>query len=92
MLTGEKFLPTLGQFAQGNMGIIQQGLQQLFSWMQNAGPQGGLGIFNDLENIFQERLPTSIHAVRWPLSASRTRSEPSAPPPRAITRGRAEFE
>lgn len=63
MLVGEKFLPTIGRFAAQNMAIIQKGLQPLFAWMQNAGPQGGLGIFTDLERIFQGTLPTAVHAL-----------------------------
>jgi hypothetical protein len=63
MLVGEKFLPTIGKFAAENTKIIQKGLQPLFSWLQQAGPQGGLGIFTDLEKIFQKRLPQSIHML-----------------------------
>jgi hypothetical protein len=60
MQVGEKFLPTIGTYAAQNMGIIQQSLQPLFSWLQSPG--GGLGIFTDLEHVFQEDLPTAMHA------------------------------
>lgn len=63
--TGQAFLPSLGSFASGNMNIIQRGLQPLFSWLQNpstTGTGGGLGIFNQLEELFQKRLPTAVHA------------------------------
>lgn len=64
--TGEKFLPTIGRFAFGNMKIIQQGLQPFFDWMKqtrtSTGEMGGLGIFTDLEQQFQKRLPTAVHA------------------------------
>lgn len=79
MHVGEAFLPTIGKFAAQNMGIIQKDLQPLFSWLQqglgnslggrmhNLLPttrgQGGLGIFTDLEKIFQSNLPTAMHAV-----------------------------
>lgn len=63
MQVGEKFLPTLGRFAGQNMGIIQRQLQPLFAWLQNASPQGGLGIFTNLEQLFQRQLPTSVHAL-----------------------------
>lgn len=58
--TGQRFLPTLGGFAQGNMQIIQSGLQPFFQWAQSG--QGGLGIFTQLEALFQNRLPTAVHA------------------------------
>lgn len=60
---GEHFLPTIGEYATKNMGIIQHQLQPFFSWLQNAGAQGGLGIFTNLEAIFTKNLPTSIHAM-----------------------------
>jgi hypothetical protein len=63
MHVGMKFLPTIGKFAAQNTQIIQHGLQPFFTWLQQKGPQGGLGIFTNLEQIFQNRLPTSIHAL-----------------------------
>lgn len=67
MLTGEKFLPTIGAFAAENMHIIQAQLQPLFAWLGNAsftrpGFGGGLGIFTNLEQIFQRNLPTAVQA------------------------------
>lgn len=59
---GEKFLPTIGKFAAQNMGIMKQSLQPFFSWLQNAGKGGGLGIFTNLEKVFQKNLPTAMHA------------------------------
>lgn len=61
--TGQAFLPTIGQYAFGNMGIIQKSLEGrggLFPWLQSPG--GGLGIFTQLEQIFQNRLPVAMHA------------------------------
>lgn len=63
MHVGMKFLPTIGRFAAQNMRIIQHGIQPFFSWLQQKGPQGGLGIFTNLEKIFQARLPTTVHAL-----------------------------
>lgn len=63
--TGGAFLPTLGRFASENLKITQSGLQPLFAWMQKGGTgqgAGGLGIFTQLEQIFQNRLPQSVHA------------------------------
>ena len=62
MGVGEKFLPTIGKFAAQNMKIIQAGLQPLFGWLQGAGKTQGLGIFTQLEQTFQNRLPTAVHA------------------------------
>lgn len=67
MMVGEKFLPTIGKFALQNMDIIKRDIQPLFDWLQNGafkgpGRGGGLGIFTDLERIFQGNLPASIHA------------------------------
>lgn len=55
---GEKFLPTIGKFAAGNMTIIQSSLQPLLVWLQ--GP--GLTAFNQIEQVFQDHLPTAMHA------------------------------
>ena len=68
MKTGESFLPTIGKFAGQNMSIIQHAIQPFFSWLKNptfSGPGrgGGLGIFTNLEQLFQARLPTSIGAI-----------------------------
>ena len=60
---GQKFLPIIGEFATENTQIIQNGLQPLFSWLTQGGPNGGMGIFYDLEQQFQKQLPTAIHAV-----------------------------
>ena len=62
VIVGEKYLPTIGKFAFENMNILKKGLQPFFSWLQNAGPQGGLGIFIELEKLFQKRLPAAINA------------------------------
>lgn len=59
--TAEKYLPTIGSFAQANMLTIQHGLQGLFTWL--GSQKGGLGVFTDLEQIFRSQLPTSIHAL-----------------------------
>lgn len=56
---GEQFLPTVGQYAARNMGIIQSSLQPLFAWIK--GPEG-MGIFNTLEAKFSSELPTAMHA------------------------------
>lgn len=60
MGTGEAFLPSIGKYAAQNMQIIQSGLQPFFAWLKSQS--GGLGIFNNLEAIFQKNLPTSVHA------------------------------
>jgi phage-related protein len=51
------YIPVIGQFAAQNMKIIQSGLQPFFAWMK--GP--GLKIFTDLEGVFQDSLPGSVH-------------------------------
>lgn len=58
--TAGPFLPVIGKFAAGNMDIIQKGLQPFFKWADSQ--QGGLGIFTQLEKLFQQRLPTAVHA------------------------------
>lgn len=68
MHVGEAFLPTIGKFALQNMNIIKRDIQPLFDWLKNGafqgpGKGGGLGIFTNLEQIFQKNLPTSIHAM-----------------------------
>lgn len=68
MKVGEAFLPTIGRFALQNMDIIKRDIQPLFDWLKNGafsgpGRGGGLGIFTNLEQIFQKNLPTSIHAM-----------------------------
>ncbi|MCU1494877.1 MAG: hypothetical protein JWO62_2641 [Acidimicrobiaceae bacterium] len=55
-----KFIPTIGQYATQNMGIIQKSLQPLLTWMQSG--TGGLGIFTQLEAKFQGELPTAMSA------------------------------
>ena len=72
MKVGENFLPTIGKFAGQNMDIIQHAIQPFFSWLKSAafsgpGQGGGLGIFTNLEQIFQARLPTSIGAITQAL-------------------------
>jgi hypothetical protein len=67
MKTGEKFLPTIGKFAAQNMHILQKHLQPAFKWLSNPsfqgpGRGGGLGMFTNLEQIFQKHFPTAIHA------------------------------
>ena len=67
MQVGEKFLPTIGKFAAENMVIIQHQLQPLFAWLQSPaftrpGFGGGLGIFTNLEQIFQKNLPSAVQA------------------------------
>lgn len=63
MQTGEKFLPVIGQFASQNMVIIQRTMQPLMSWLTDSSRMGGLGIFTDLEQLFQKDLPTGMHAL-----------------------------
>ncbi|MDE2096453.1 MAG: hypothetical protein KGL39_04345 [Patescibacteria group bacterium] len=63
MQVGEKFLPIIGSYAAQNMKIIQSDIQPLFSWLDNSSRWGGLGIFTNLEQIFQAQLPTAIHAA-----------------------------
>jgi len=58
----EPALPVIGKFAAQNMGIIQKGLNPFEGWMQNKGSQGGLGIFTNLERIFQRNLPYAVQA------------------------------
>ena len=58
MQVGEKFLPTIGQYASQNMTIIQADLQPLLTWIQ--GP--GLTIFRQLEQQFQNQLPAAMGA------------------------------
>lgn len=60
--TGQTFLPTLGRFSFQNMGIIQKGLQPLFQWLQGTNRMQGLGIFTNLEQIFQKNLPAGVDA------------------------------
>lgn len=58
MQVGEKFLPTIGKYAAQNMTIIQASLQPLLTWIQ--GP--GLAVFGQLEQTFQNQLPTAMVA------------------------------
>ena len=67
MKVGMAFLPTIGKFAAENLGIIQRDIQPLFAWLQNPSKSGGLGIFTDLERIFQANLPAGIHAFTQAL-------------------------
>lgn len=53
----QKYLPTIGKFALKNMQIIKSGIQPFLNWM--AGP--GLAIFNKLETVFSQHLPTAVH-------------------------------
>lgn len=57
---GEAYLPTIGHFAAENMGIIQKGLQPFLRWMTSK--DGGLGVFQTLEQVFTDHLPTAVHA------------------------------
>lgn len=63
MKVGMKFLPTLGRFAAENMKIIQADMQPLLHWLTGTGRWQGLGIFTNLEKIFQSELPTGMHAL-----------------------------
>lgn len=54
----DKFLPIIGKYAAENTKIIQTDLQPLFAWI--SGP--GLAIFTELENKFQQDLPTAMQA------------------------------
>lgn len=60
---GETFLPTIGMYAMQNMGIIRKSLQPFFTWLRTVGGHGGLGIFTNLEQVFQSHLPTGMHAL-----------------------------
>jgi hypothetical protein len=62
MKVGEKFIPTIGQFAKKNMGILEKDIQPLFKFLTSPAPGHGLGTFIELENIFSKRFPTAIHA------------------------------
>jgi phage-related protein len=44
------------------MSIIQKGLNPFEGWLDNKGSQGGLGIFTQLEKVFQRNLPSAIQA------------------------------
>ena len=57
---GSAYLPTIGASATQNMGIIKQHIQPLFAFLKS--PTGGLGVFQELETLFSQRLPTAIHA------------------------------
>lgn len=61
--TAEAFIPTIGTFAAQNMSIIQKALKPLQSWLTGAGGTQGLGIFQNLEKIFQSELPTAVKAA-----------------------------
>ncbi len=56
---GTVYTPLIAQAAGRNLGIINNDIKPLFAWLE--GPQG-IAIFQHLENIFAERLPTAIHA------------------------------
>jgi hypothetical protein len=60
--TGEAYLPVIGKFATENTEIIQKGLEPFFAWLKDPSTWGGLGIFTNLEQIFQKSLPTAVHA------------------------------
>jgi hypothetical protein len=59
MLVAEKFLPTIGKYAAENMSIIQKALVPLETWID--GP--GLAMFTQIEQKFQNELPTSMSAL-----------------------------
>ena len=46
---GHEYVPMIADAAQRNLAIINSGLKPLFAWLQ--GPDG-IGIFNNLENLF----------------------------------------
>lgn len=54
-----EFMPRVVEAAQRNLGIINQDIKPLFSWLE--GPHG-IKIWNDLENHFAKDLPTAIDA------------------------------
>lgn len=60
---GETFLPTIGKYATQNMSTIQNALQPLFAWLQDPSRWGGLGVFNNLEQLFQRSLPYAMGAL-----------------------------
>ena len=71
------FIPVIGKFAAQNMAIIKKQLQPIFHWIDQSATQslklpglgkttigaGGLGIFTNLEQVFQKTLPTAVHAA-----------------------------
>lgn len=56
---GYTFVPLIAQAAERNLGMISTDLHPLFAWL--TGPEG-VGIFQDLENIFARNLPYAMHA------------------------------
>ncbi len=71
VIVAEKFLPTIGQYALKNMGIIKKSLDGpggLLGWLTSTannhkGSAGGLAIFQNLESIFSKNLPTVMKIV-----------------------------
>ena len=54
------YITTIGQYAEANMLIIQKNIRPFLKWLDTPAQYGGLGIFRDLEQIFQRDLPTGI--------------------------------
>jgi hypothetical protein len=57
------FFNIIGGFATTNMKIIMQDIQPLLNWLSTDSRWGGLGVFTNLEKIFQSHLPTGIKAL-----------------------------
>jgi len=55
------YIPLIGEAAARNFAIIDKAILPLRDWLD--GKNGGVKIFQDLENHFAKGLPTEIHAV-----------------------------
>lgn len=53
------YIPLVAQAAQTNLSIVNESLKPLFTWLE--GPDG-IGIFQNLENIFARNLPYAVDA------------------------------
>jgi hypothetical protein len=53
------YIPRVAGAAKANLAIINSGLKPLFSWLEGSQ---GVGVFNNLENLFKKELPTAVHA------------------------------
>ena len=54
----ESYMPRVVSAAESNLAIIDKDIRPLFAWLE--GPEG-VGIFENLERVFRENLPTGIH-------------------------------
>ncbi|MGH9121416.1 MAG: phage tail protein [Acidimicrobiales bacterium] len=60
IVAATEYVPLVAQAAEQNLSIINESIKPLFAWIQ--GPQG-VQIFEQLEQQFQENIPTAVDAL-----------------------------